>query len=744
MKLLKARVFKPAIIAAAISASFTTHGLDEGFSIEEVVVTAQKRAQSVADIGVTVTAFGENDIKELGFEKPSDVAAQTPGLSTANATSSGTPIFAIRGIGLDDFNSNNTSGVGVYIDEVLAAYPVFLNGQLFDVERVEVLKGPQGTLYGKNTTGGAINYVSVKPGEEFEGYLSTGLSRWNHVQLEGAVSVPLSDTVSTRLAFVTAQGDGWQKDLDNGREFGDADRSAVRALTRFDLGESAELLLNIHYSKDESTPVSPQNITIDDVFGLPAGVVGISDDDPTKVRAGDLHLSRSEEGYGASATLTVDFDHFSLTSITSMDTYERTVVDNYDGVALSSGDFHFDDEFDVYTQELRLTSSDSDGFHWVGGLVVSYDEVDARTMANAGDLIDGIIGPGVVDNARSLSEYTQSTTSLGAYLHTETDLTEAMTLTVGLRYSQDKREFDGASVDLDGWNALFGGSPAPVPGMTIATLDDSRTERNVSGKVGLDYAIDQDWLIYGNAATSYKAGLFYGSPAGSSEALSYVEPEEVLSYELGFKGAMLDNTMQITGAWYRYEYDDRQSLVIANSPTIPGFIFATLGNITESEISGGELEFRWLPLQQLDIRAGVSYIDSEVSGDVEDIRGLSLAQPIEAGVDLAQAPQWSYNAVVSYELQPVAGYLTKAQLQYSWTDEQFGALADPQAKYGEVENLGLRLMVEPEDGQWQLSAWVDNLENRNATTYSFTSPEGGRVVYRQMPRNYGLELSFHF
>lgn len=736
--------FKPALLASAIAGCLPLSALAESTTqIEEVMVTAQKRAQSAADIGVTVTAFGGNDIRELGFQKAQDIAAHTPGLSTTNATSSGTPIFAIRGIGLDDFNSNNTSGVGVYIDEVLAAYPVFLNGQLFDVERIEVLKGPQGTLYGKNTTGGAINYVSVKPSSETEGYITAGLSRWNTYKVEGAVGGSLTDGVNSRLALSASRGDGWQKDIDTGREFGDTDQFAARSLTSFELADNAELLLNLHYSDDQGTPVSPQNTTIDAVFGLPAGTFGVTSSDPRAVRVGDLNVGRDEQGYGGSATVTVDFEAFTLTSISAADLYQRETIDNYEGVAIATGDFSFTDEFEVYSQELRLTSNGADGFHWVTGLVFSKDEVSAVTTANVADLYDGILGPGLVDIARIASDYVQNTKSLGAYLHTETDLSDQLMLTAGLRYSSDKRDFAGGSVDVDGWNALFEGAAEPVPETTITALVDDRSEDNVSGKLGLDYTLNEDWLLYGSAATSYKAGLFYGAPAGAAAALAYIDPEEVISYELGFKGTLLDGSMQLNGAYYRYDYDNRQSLVIVEDPTIPGSVFATLGNIEESQISGGELELRWLPTEALDIRAGISYIDGEVSKAPADIRGLTLLLPIEEGADLAQAPQWSYNTIARYE-RAIADYLVAAQLQYSWTDEQYASLADPQALYGEVENLGLRASLAPPSEQWEMAFWVNNLQDNSASTYSFTSTEGGRAVYRQMPRNFGLDFTIYY
>ncbi len=774
------RVFKPALLAAAIASVMTVNGVADdssNFVIEEVVVTAQKRAQSVNDIGVTVTAFGSDDIQELGFETAKDIANNTPGLSSTNATSGGTPIFAIRGIGLDDFNSTNSSGVGVYVDEVFAAYPVFLTGQLFDVERVEVLKGPQGTLYGKNTTGGAINFVSVKPREEFEGYFTAGLSRWDTYKVEGAINGSLAEGVRSRLALSSTQGDGWQEDIHTGDEYGEPDVLSVRSLTSIDFGDSSELLLNLHYSKDEGTPLSPQNPNADAIYGLPKGTIGTSDD-AAEVNVGELDVMRDEEGFGASATLTVDFERFTLTSITAYDEYKRDVVDNFDGQSLSTDDFIFDEDFEVFSQELRLTSNNSGGFHWVAGLGFSKEEVNAKTTANLTDLIDGALnlppaeggfGLGVpVDSATSSSIYTQETTSVGAYLHTETDLSERLMLTAGIRFSYDKREFDGHTVDHEGWfltlqdlvldltadftdDGLANGSVPitpiipPLANTVAVTLDDSESETNWSGKLGLDYTLSDDWLLYGSVATSYKSGIFYGSPAAAPEALAYIEPEEVLAYELGFKGVMLDGGLQLSGAVYHYVYDNRQTSASVFSSATQSDV-STLATIDESEISGAELEFRWIPAQGWDVRAGLSYIDSEVTeAPGAMVRGLQLTEPVVAGTELAQAPKWSYSTVIRYEWFPVDGFLASVMANYSWIDEQAaGVGTDEQGIYGEVDSLRLRLSFGREDLQWQISAWIDNLEDHNASTYAFTNTDGSQLAYHQKPRNYGVEMTYNF
>lgn len=290
--------------------------------IEEVVVTAQKRAQSAQDIGVAVSAYSAQDINNLGLDKPAELGAHTPGLSTANATSGGTPIFAIRGIGLDDFNINNSSGVGVYVDEVFASSPMLLGFRLLDIERVEVLKGPQGTLYGKNTTGGAINFVGNKPTDEFEASISAGVSRWERVDTEGYLNGALTEDVNARVAFSYAkQNKGWQRDIDTGEELGKADKFSIVSKFGISINDETDVLINLHYGKDKSKPQSPQNddseIRANDTLflgGLFDGKLDVPADS-VSVRVGDLKIQRDEEGYGGAVTVNHDINFATLISI---------------------------------------------------------------------------------------------------------------------------------------------------------------------------------------------------------------------------------------------------------------------------------------------------------------------------------------------------------------------------------------------------------------------------------------------
>jgi len=750
--MMNTRTFQKQFLVASIGVA-TLASVNVAFAqyqLEEVVVTAQKRAQSVNDIGVSASAFGGEDIKNLNMESAVDLGAHTPGLSTANATSGGTPIFAIRGIGLDDFSPNNNSGVGVYTDEVFASAPALLGGQLFDLERVEVLKGPQGTLYGKNTTGGAINFISNKPTDEFEAYIDADYSRWNTVEITSALSGALSDSVRGRVAVnYVEQGEGWQKDINTGKEFGKADSKAIRGLLDFDFSATTTGLLKVYYSKDDSTPLSP-DAEQHELWGYPELN---SPKDPSKVTVGDLNVSRDEEGYGVALTLNTDFDLFTLTSITAWDTYDQAVVDNYGGTSERITDFIQDNKIDQVSQELRLTGNTEGAFSWILGFNYSQETVDAYGIFDDSFVAYETFGD--VGTDLIIADYEQETESFGVYLHTETELNEELKLTVGLRYSKDERAFDGidSNTDLEGsFNDI------------LNDLDETHTEDDVTGKIGLDWIPNNDWLFYANVATSYKSGLFYGAPVLDPDpgvAWGYVSPEEITSYEMGFKATLLDSTLQINGAIFFMDYKNRQSLITYLEDDFSVFLGldvydTTMIGIPESETEGAELDIHWLPMEGLDIRLGAAYLNSKVTKapTTADMRGISddsslpsnvdhIANDINEGQVLAQSPEWSYNGLVAYEWGMGDKLIARAQLSASWTDEQFAALGDPNTGYGPVGSVDTVLTIRDAADVWSVSVWGKNLEDNDAETYAFTG-FAGRVVYRQMKTSYGMSLNYNF
>jgi iron complex outermembrane receptor protein len=759
------QVFAKSALAIAILAIATPYANSE--EIEKISITAQKRTQSITEVGVTTTAFSGDMLEELGVESAVDLGAHTPGLVAVNATSGGTPIFAIRGIGLDDFSPNNTSGVGVYTDEIFASSPVYLGGQLFDIERVEVLKGPQGTLYGKNTTGGAINFITKKPTEDFEAYLELDYSSYQTLEVTTAVGGAVSDSVNGRLSLNYAKSnEGWQEDDATGEEFGLLDTFAVRGQLGFELGNSGTGLLRIYANQDKSKPSSPDSEGVADSFGDPSFDAINSPRAADKVSVGDLDVSRDESGSGIALTLDYSFENFDMVSISSWDEYERNIVDNYDGSAVATMELIQDNELDQWSQEFRLISTGSDDFTWVTGVNISHENVKAVDIFDDSFFVtdsafDGVFNPDdmpAFGQDQFIADYVQETDSYGFYLHTETKLNDSWKLIAGIRYSYDERSFNGTAT-----NNSFGET------FPVTAINETNDEDAITGKIGLDWKVHKDLLVFGNIATSYKSGVYYGGAVLDSSAWSYVEPEDVTSAELGFKWTLLDGSMQLNGAIFALEYENRQSLLTFTSDDFSdfsGFAVAdtTLANIPESETSGFELDMHWLPTDEITIQAGIAYLDSEVTKapTTADLRGINvdpsvnnqahedgfgfvdaLSAPLENGTVLSQAPEWSYNALVAYDMPLENELFLKFQSSYSWSDSQYAQLADSNAKYGPVSSLNALISLSSDADAWTVSLWARNLQDNDAQTYSFTG-FAGRTVYRQQPATFGMTFKYDY
>ncbi|MBY6211400.1 TonB-dependent receptor [Microbulbifer agarilyticus] len=766
------RRFAKNTLAVAITGAFlSTLGVTTSAfanQIEEVAVTAQKREQSVNDIGVSANAFSGEMMQSLGIDSAVDLGAHTPGLVTVNSTSGGTPVFAIRGIGLDDFSPNNSSGVGIYTDEVFASNPSFLGGQLFDIERVEVLKGPQGTLYGKNTTGGAINFISAKPSDEFEAFVDAGIGNYGSHELTGVVSGAINGEVLGRLSLNVSKADGWQEDTQTGREFGGVDRSAGRGQILFPFADNGEALAKVYFSNDKSTPVSPQVSGLGEAFGDPSFDVLNSSDDPTLVNVGDLKVARDESGYGASLNLSYGFETLDVVSITAFDAYDRNVVDNYGGSSAAILDLYQDNEMSQWSQEFRLVSNSDGRVTWVAGVNISEDTVKVHDVFDDSFFVtDSVASTFVLDPADVsaqgwdllTAQYEQVTKSWGAYLHTETMLTDSLNLIAGVRYSADDRTFDGISTNHDDIYSFND---------TIAELDDSTSENAVTGKLGLDWQVNDDFLLYANVANSYKAGAYYGAAILDDISWAYVKPEKVLSYEAGFKATLFDASLQLNGALFSLDYTDRQSLVTIIVDDFSNFLEfpvadTTLVNVPESKTNGFELDLHWLPTDNLTVMAGVAFLDSEVTRapTTAGMRGISadpsvndtadgvdqlfvdaLAAPLPAGASLSQAPEWSYNSLLAYDL-PLAEYNLRLQTSYTYSDEMTAQLADANALSGPVHSWDAEATLSDGDERWQVSGWIKNIEDSSAETYAFSS-FAGRSYYRQAPTTFGVSVRYNF
>ena len=836
---MKINTLSKAIAVTATAVSLGLPAITSAAQLEEIVVTAQKRAQNLNDVGVAVSAFSGEQIKELGIGGAMDMAKHTPGLQLTDAGGAGIPIYSIRGVGFDDVSSNSNSTVGLYVDEVAYAYPVMTRVPQFDVERVEVLKGPQGDLYGRNNTGGAINFINNKPTEEFEGSVTFDYGRYDYKHATGFINGSLTDSLNARLAFdTTQQSEGDQRNEADGSKLGEQDKVAVRALFDWAASDNVDVLLNVHAARDKSDNRVNQSflakpsvdagqyygpgyawlfsgfLTGTNLYSPPTLVNGsqvtVNPGEinfPFDPSVGEYELAtgsvdhrafRSDikpetdlETSGVAVTVNWQLDSMTLTSISAYDDFERDDTNDWDADNTVRANNLNRTEIKTFSQELRLTSDGDGDVNWIAGIYYSDDEV----------IEDYEIGFGDATNGSGLSgatlDYQQDTETRAVFAHAEWDINEKFRLTGGIRYTWEEREFAGCARSRDGggvaptiadlynnFDAFFGAglnfklidgsdfgptdcvqltvdNTGPI-GTNLATnfnpnfdgvtdIDfwtDNSVEtvsdvtEKVTAKVGLDFMPNEDWLIYASIGTGFKSGGVNAAPSNNKQTLAPYLEEELLAFELGFKATLLDSSMQVNGAVFVYDYRDKQVTDGIPDP-IFGFLSA-VRNVPESVVKGAELEVQWRPLDGLDIKLAGSYLDTEVKKFEDGYNFFTAAYENYKGNELPNAPELSFNALVSYEWGVADGYLMRATVDYAYRDDSFFFMSNQAVDLIEdYDVINARIGFEPEDGQWGASLWVKNLGDETYYTSGATVNDVYSRTYAK-GETYGASFTYNF
>lgn len=563
-----------------------THA-QEGRIIEEVVVTAQKHSQNANDVPITINAFTGKTLQDQGVITPENIAILTPGLTVNETAATGVPLYTIRGVGFQDYSTAASSTVGLYLDEVAIPYTVMSRGLLFDVQRVEVLKGPQGDLYGRNTTAGQINMVSNKPTEDFQAGIRAGIGAFETIDVEGYISSTLSDTIKARLAVKSVQsGEGWQESATSDDELGKQDVTAIRGMLDIALGDAANLLLNVHHVTDQSdnkantpyngtligrseflNPYQPLN-----EYALPSGgnfgktppwystgdneAAGWTESytSPLTGRTWDLKPQRDNQLTGVSAKLVWDIGEITLTSITALNNFERVEANDWDGGFYNDSSNINTTDLDVFSQELRL-SGNTDTMVWIAGLYYSEDEMDEYYHYFMSDSVFGLgsipWGVGLFAPTPILeldTIYEQETESRAIFGHVEWQFAEQWRLTVGARYTDEERDWSGCTfVAEDGslagfLNAQFGTTLGPGDCGTID--DDPNSPTYIFALIGGPNVNDAFHVYEESISTKKwmgKAGIDY---TFNDDVMAY------LSWSNGFKsggfnGANSNTTQQL-------------------------------------------------------------------------------------------------------------------------------------------------------------------------------------------------------
>ncbi len=719
---------------AAVNAQSNGRGL-----IEEIVVTAQKREQYISDVGVAVTAFSGEDASRLGFSEPADVAAQTPNLNINNTFGSGIANVSIRGIGLNDYAVNNNPAAGIYIDDVYLVSPAMLNFQLFDLDSIEVLKGPQGTLYGKNTTAGAMKFASRKPGDEAEGFVTAEYGRKDRWLVEGAAGGQIAPGLGVRVAVQTLQrGEGFQLNRTTGSDVGELDRTAWRVIMEWTPTESLEILAKVHGGQDESDPP---------LFNV-NNILDPSDDayfDDEFSSAGGGPLRQDVESFGGSISVNWAIsDRWSITSVTGYEDFSRFYREDRDGSALIHLDGFYDNEIEQISQELRATYIDERLVLIFGGFVGS-DEVYTRDQFDSRDLLPlfGLGGSTAVGNF-----YRQETDTKAVFGHLEWRLNDSFRLNAGLRYTDDQKDLSDAFTFIVTPDAATGGGglcplrPAGDPavvsvsdGVQTACFPAAENDHQIgdlSGKIGIDFTGIDGMLIYASASKGFKAGGFQGQLTFNPADLAGFEEENLYAYEAGFKSRFADQRLQLNAAAFYYDFQDLQFYgPLFDSPFGPLFGIANAG---DAEVIGAEVELVWRVTAGLDAHLGLGLLDTELTA--------SVLPGVEEGSDLPNSPEVSFNARLDYGWRFANGVGGNAVVAIAYKDDvSYDIVRQPAETLEDGYWLAnARIEITGTDDRWTAFLWGKNLTDERYRTQVLTSSIGFGESWGE-PRTYGVGLS---
>ena len=808
-------------LGSAVEASAASTSSADARVIEKITVTAQRREQGANDVGITVNVMSGDMVKNLGVETAQDMAKFMPGLQVNEAIANGVPIYTIRGVGFQNYYTGASSTVGLYFDGVNIPYTVMSRGALFDVERVEVLRGPQGDLYGRNTTAGQINFVSKKPTREFEAGIDASFSSYKTIDTEAYISGPISDRVRARFAMKSTHSyDGWQYSLTRNDKLGEKNVTALRSIVDVDLTDKTRLEFNVHYVVDKSDNQAPQAVDGNKIgagrlgrFGYiplqnyatfsPDHLDGVLFATPPwftdgQAKAADwtnswtspitgitynLRPKRDNQLYGGSLKLEQDISSMTLTSLTAYDKFTRGEVFDEDGGAFVDTANINDSDIYVFSQEVTLAGN-TDKLMWVTGLYYSKDKVDENYRFFMPDSSAGN-GAAVVGRApfflspilqlNTISK--QDTESYAGFGHVEWSFAEKWRLTVGVRFTHEKRSWTGctASAADNTWgayaNTFFGTNLQPGDCLTIdddpnsptyffnllgtPNLDqafhpysDTITASKWSGKVGLDYKVTPDILTYATISRGFKSGGFNGAITSSAGSLHPYKPETLTAYEIGAKTMLLENRMRLNVDAFYYDYKNKQETGYAVSPI--GNLDA-LTNIDKSRIYGAEFEMDWVPLEGLTLHAAATWLDTKVTKWNAVDPDLSVWPTVvyrdASGGKLAQAPTWSFIASANYRrpLSPELYIEFGGDVSYTGsTNGGENGLAQTAIFATESYTLvNARIAIGNVDDKWRIQVWSHNLTNEYYYPSAF-SANGPYVRYAGMPRTIGVTLDYKF
>lgn len=806
--MVSSRSIWPLGCSAMALAAFATPAMAQDAGVEEgapdpnvIIVTANKRDQNILDVGLSITAESGDTLITRGIGSPTDLGKIVPGL-TVQPSPFNTPVYTLRGVGFYETTLSAAPTVAVYVDEIQLPFSATTRGAAFDIERVEVLKGPQGTLFGQNTTGGAINYVAAKPTDTFTAGGNASFGRFSTLDVQGFVSGPLSDTLKARVAVRTVQSGAWQKSYTRNDELGKMDQLQGRVQLLWEPSDNVRFLLNANGWTDKGETQAAQlqsdtcSVTIAPTCGSPAGIAFANyRQAPQNARAADWGYGiyrngfsgfnartdysqfdystrgqfgrrprRDDRFYQISLRADIDLsDVLTLTSITAYSDYKTDSVQDFDGTVFASVDTNTSGSIRDFSQELRFSATLDRTTIIVGGNYNKASTFD-RLFYNfsQGPSSDPLFTiPNSPQGQLTFNYSDQDIEAFALFGNVEFMLTDSLTLIGGARYTKTDRDFQGCTNDFQGgtaiwWNALFGTNVQPGGCITLdATLRpfnpavfDQLNEDNVSWNVGVNYQTPGDALFYGRVSRGYKSGSFPTASVASGLGYTPVTQESVTAYEVGIKAPIADRKLELTAAAFYYDYKDKQL-----RGRLPDPVFGTLEGLVQipkSRVQGVELSILARPVDGLRISVGGTYIDTKIKQFVGFQPDATTAD--FAGQRFPFAPKLTAIADAEYEFPVASSVNAFFGVSATHNGKTSSTLAnsdtatinrDARFDMRSYTLVDLRAGINVPDSNLRVGAFVRNVGN----VYYWTNVQDNLASvtrFAGMPRTYGLQVTWRY
>lgn len=705
---------------------------DKKKSLEVIMVTAERRSESIQETPMSITAFNEEMIEEGGITTIDNIAQQTPNLKI-NTFNISEPQLYIRGIGTTNDSAGSDPAVAVFIDDVYIGRPSGAAMDLYDLERIEVLRGPQGTLYGRNSAGGAINLFTKKPHAYYDAKFGVSIGNEELWNLRGYVNGAITDNVFGKITTNVRQRGGFAENVTTGQELEDEDTKSVRGQLLIEASSDIEVLLGFDYTDTSGNgsnryltrfdvdPIFPVQSIIDAQLASNASI----GNDPRKSNS-SLVQSSSKEIFGLQARVEAQLDWARFTSISAYRESESSwlqplvpmLMIQDGGTGLYEINNGAAQKADQLSQEFRL-NAETDRLKWVAGLFFFKENIK-RDETFQTYFIPGLLPPAISEGDVTFFQDATSE-SAAAFGQLTWSATDDLALTLGGRYTDDKKTIDNIAVNnLD---TAIGGIPLNGPGYSVAA---SKSWSDTTYRATVDYNLSANHLLYFTYSEGFKSGSFTGQQSSPIIAATPILPETSTNYEIGAKTEWFDNRLRLNLTYFQLDYEDLQTFTLVDGTTL-------VADNSNAEVSGFEADFALLVTENLKLTGTYAALD----GEFVDGQHQGNETPRSPGTSWSLTPTWT---------MPFAGdgWLDFA-VNFSYTGEYYIDTAnDPRGLQDDVLLIDASIKYSPEGSDWDLSLWAKNIQDELYTVHSINGNLGGASEIYAPPRTFGITFNYYW